>query len=239
MNCDIVVRSYYKDIDWLCYCLAAIHEHAVGFGSVVVVLPESSEPWLRRMSMPPGNARFEWCEEFSDDYLGQQVTKLYADSLTDAELICHLDSDCILSRRTTPESLAPSGRPFVVTRPASQVDRHVPWQGPTEEFLGWPARHDFMQQPPFVYPRWLYPAVREHCRIRHGMELSDYVVSRPPRGFSEFNALGGFAFERFPDHFNWVETTMAPEPHCRWFWSWGGLGPSERRVVESLIRHRG
>jgi hypothetical protein len=236
MNCDIVVRSYRKDLDWLGYCLTAIRRHAFGFRQVLVALPRSTGPWLRRNPVVPDDVCIEWCDDYGDDYLGQQVTKLYADLVSDADLLCHIDADCLLAERTTPEDLAPDGRPWVVTQPVFRVDRHVPWRWPTEEFLGWEIDHDFMQQPPFVYPRLLYPAIRQHCRERHHMELSDYVLSRPARGFSEFNVLGAYAYARHPDLFRWAEGAAAPRARCAWFWSWGGLQPPIRAQVQSVLR---
>jgi hypothetical protein len=217
LTCDIIVRSYRKDLDWLSYCLRAIRRHAFGFRQVAVVLPRSTGPWLRRNSVVPAEVRIEWCDDYDDDYLGQQVTKLYADQLSDADLLCHIDADCLLAE------------------PTSVVDRHVPWRQPTEDFLGWQVHHDFMQQPPFVYPRWLYSAVRQHCRKRHRIELSDYVLSRPARGFSEFNVLGAYAHARHPDLFGWAEISAAPPARCVWFWSWGGLEPAVRAQIQSVL----
>lgn len=234
-TCDIFVRSYWKDLPWLGYCLRSIRRYASGFRDVVVVLPRSTRPWLRRNPVVPHDVRIAWCDEYANDYLGQQVSKLYADLFSDADLLCHLDADCLLSEPTTPSALAPSGRPWVVIRPISEVDRHIPWRGPTEDFLGWRITHDFMQQPPFVYPRSLYPAIRQYCRERYHLELADYVLGRPARGFSEFNVMGGYAYARHHQLFTWADWTVAPRARCSWFWSWGGLEPV-RAQLESLLQ---
>lgn len=234
MTCDILIRTWRRDLAWLELCLAAVGGHARGFDSTVVVLPRSQEPWLRRAFPLPSWVRLELCPDYRDDYLGQQVSKLNADTYTSADLVCHLDSDCILSRLTTPDDLAPEGRPVVNMRHYNELDRHWPWRAPTEGFLGVPVEHDFMQQPPFVYPRPLYAQLRDFALATHGVALDAYVLNAGPRGFSEFNALGAYAFTYRRDDFTWVDAGTR-EPHCQWFWTWAGVDAPTRAQVAALL----
>lgn len=236
MNCDIFIRSYWKDLEWLQLCLASIEKYCRGFRSVIVVLPRSSKAWLRRRGLP-ATARIEFCGNYGDDYLGQQVTKLLADTFTDADYICHVDSDCIFFRHTTPEDFISDGRPRILMRPCDSLKGHRPWQGPSEKFLGWRVLDDFMQHPPFVFPRWLYERLREHAVATHGVDIEEYVRAQPPRGFSEFNALGGFAWRRYRELFVWVDTSVgSPTPtHCRWYWSWGGIDAATRLEIAEIL----
>jgi hypothetical protein len=235
-TCDLFVRTYWRDLDWLALCLESIVAYCQGFRSVVVVLPQSSSAWLRRADLP-GNGRFLTTSDFRDDYLGQQVTKLTSDTFTDADFICHVDADCIFSRLTTPAALIHGDRPLVSMLPSSQLGRHSPWRKVTEDFLGWSVAYDFMQSPPFTYPRWLYQEVRAHARRVHGVDIETYVTSQPPRGFSEFNVLGAFAWERHRECFVWRDTSVhaTADPPCRWYWSWGGLDISVRREIEGIL----
>jgi hypothetical protein len=237
VTCDIFVRSYWKDLAWLELCLASVARFCVGFREVVVVVPRSSEAWLRRRLGRLEGARLELGPDYPDDYLGQQVTKLHADDYTDADLVCHVDSDCIFCAPTRPDDLLDSGRPRIVTRPYALLDRHWPWRRPTEEFLGQVVTHDFMQRPPFVFPRWLYARLREHALRRHGVRLERYVLSRPPRGFSEFNALGAYAHAYHPEAFAWIDASVVEPgpPSCRWYWSWGGLDAATADEVRELL----
>jgi hypothetical protein len=235
-HCDIFIRSYYKDLAWLVYSLASIDKYCSGFRSVLVVVPRSTSSYLQKLGIAH-LARFEFCNDYRDDYLGQQVTKLYADCFTDADLICHVDSDCIFTRPLTPTDLTSQGRLRVLMRPIPSLGRHRPWLRPTEDFLGWPVSYDFMQHPPFTYPRQLYQDVRRYALEIHKMDLEQYVLSRPPRGFSEFNVLGAYAYEHYRQWFTWIDVGREPagEPMCRWYWSWGGLTPSIRQEIESLL----
>lgn len=237
MTCDIIIRSYWKDFGWLELCVASIERFCRGFRAVVLVVPRSSVPWLRRLSALPANVRIELCRDYRDDYLGQQATKLAADEFTDADYICHVDSDFIFCRQIALSDLVIDGKPRVVMRPNVLLGRHWPWQPPTEKFLGCAITHDFMQQPPFVYPRWLYGELRAHATHMHGVSLEHYVTTQPPRGFSEFNALGAFARLRHADRFLWIDDSVADagRPACRWYWSWGGLDARVRNEIKVLL----
>lgn len=237
MGCDIVIRTWWRDLPWVRWCLEGVARFAEGFGEVILVVPRSSLPAVRRDLALPRSVRLEVCDDAADDYLGQQVTKLYADQLSDANLICHLDADMILCRRVRPEDLAPRGRPVIAVRAIGSMGRHYPWRACTEQFLGWSVPADFMQRPPFVYPRSLYPRIREHSRFTHGVELADYVLAQPPRGFSEFNTLGAYARRAEPEAFHWVDVDQgSPGPDwCRWYWSWEGLDNATRSDLAALL----
>jgi hypothetical protein len=234
--CDLFIRSYWKDLDWLRFCLESIATYCHGFRAVVVVLPESSRAAVQRRA-PWRDVRVEWCRDYRDDYLGQQATKLLADLYTDADLICHVDSDCIFQRSTSPRDLMRDGRPRIVRRPNERLGRRHPWRASTEKFLGWPAPYDFMQRPPFLYPRHLYPLVRAHAIAVHGVDIETYLAAQPVRGFSEFNVLGALAWARHRDEFAWVDDNEITEaPYCRWFWSWGGLDAATRQQIQQILR---
>jgi hypothetical protein len=236
MRVSILVRSYWKDLEWLQFCLRGIERYCRGFAEVVVAMPESSRPWMVRYKFSPV-ARFVFGPNYADDYLGQQVTKLHADVILDADWIVHVDADCIFRRVTRPEDLAVDGRPRIPTRPIADLGRHYPWRRATEEFLGGSVELDFMQRPPFVYPRWLYAELRRYCLETHGVTLTHYVIARPPRGFSEFNALGAYAHRRAPEAFEFpdIDDARLPPPVCDWHWSWGGIDHSVRQRIEATL----
>lgn len=238
---DIVIRTWAKDAAWLRACVAAVDRYCSGWRDLIIVAPESSMEALRRCKLPIG--RLVACENSPADYLGQQVTKLYADLITDADLICHLDSDCIIRRPLRPgDLLDDAGRAVIVRTPATCFQRNrAPWQGVTEQFLCRPVTFDYMRRHPIVYPRWLYAELREFCRQVHGVELDSYVLSQSPAAFSEFNSFGAFADERHHDSFAWVERhdTTFDESFARVFWSWAGIGVSQRVEIDSILHEGG
>lgn len=191
------------------------------------------------MSVPGRtDTQIVFCRNYPDDYLGQQATKLLADTFTDADYICHVNSDCIFRRPTAPEDLIDHGRACVFKRPREQMGRYYPWQEPTERFLGWSVASDFMQLPPFVFPRWLYAELRDHANATHGVCVETYIQAQPARGFSEYNALSGFAWERFRERFTWIDAlpSLLGEARCRWYWSWGGIDDAIRSEILNIIQ---
>jgi hypothetical protein len=229
------VRSYWRDFGWLRFCLLSILRFCSGFRAIVVVVPEDSRARLPRLGVTSSIIRTVVCDNYRDDYLGQQVTKLYADTVTDAAYVCHVDSDCVFDRKVDVRGLIPDGRPQILVRPRPLPARRDPWLESTEEFLQLPVLHDYMCRPPFVFPRWLYSEVREHAVRVHGTDLQHYVTSRPARGFSEFNVLGAFAFHHHPEQFDWVDADAAGTRVCRWYWSWGGISATLQDELARLV----
>ena len=239
-RCAIVLRTYWKDLPWFALALRSIVRFAHGFSEVVVAMPETSRAWFVRdvdalEACRASDAKLVFVATVADDYLGQQITKLQADTFTDAEFIAHVDSDCIFNRPTTAAELVAGGRPRIVTCTLDELGRHHPWRAPTEAFLGEAVAFDYMQQPPFVYPRGLYGRVRAFCIAQHDVTIERYVGACPPRGFSEFNVLGAYAHRHAPELLEFVSRESAPKPCCDWYWSWGGLDAGSRQRIERAL----
>jgi len=199
------------------------------------VVPERSAKRLGRWDLDAD--RIVVCEDFADDYLGQQVTKLHADLFTDAELIVHLDSDCVVRRPLRPVDLCDwRGRPRIAISPHSVFGGRGPWQRGTERLLGWPIHFDYMRRQPLAYPRWLYPALRRYAKLLHGVSLADYVLAQAPMDFSEFNGLGAFAHRHCPQQFAWEVSPSSgyDESHARIFWSWEGITAASESELRGL-----
>ncbi|MFE6286343.1 hypothetical protein [Streptomyces sp. NPDC057877] len=230
----MLIRTYHRDVAWLHYALAAIRKWCRGFTEVVVITPRTGSSAVRRIV--GGDVRLEVCPDYRDDYLGQQVTKLHADDFTASDLICHVDSDVIFTRPVTPAALLADGHPWIARRSVSDLGRHRPWLASTEAFLGQPVTYDFMQQPPFTYPRWIYPELRALSLRRHGLPIDRYVIRQRPRDFSEFNVLGAHAHATHPTAFTWYEAASGRTPQlCRWYWSRAGIDAGLRRELDGIV----
>jgi hypothetical protein len=233
---DIFIRTYYKDLRWLAYCLRSIEKYAHGFRDVILVTPRSSAARLTWSGLGR-KVTTHICEDFADDYLGQQVTKMLADHYSDADFVCHLDSDCILRRPVTPSDLISEGRAVISMAAYTALPHDEGWRRLSEGFLRRPVEFDFMRRPPFVYPRWLYAALRDHALRAHGTPLADHIVAQAPHGFSEFNAMGSLAYYQYFDQFRWrrLDCAERDESLCRWFWSWSGISPADEREIEAIL----
>ena len=224
---DLLIRSYRGDFGWLAYALKSLHARSSGFRHIHIVVPQGDKHLLSHLTQETVHE----CPNYADDYLGQQVTKLMADTYTGADYIMCWDSDTIPTQPLSPADLIIEGKPVIYYEPYEKVGRE-PWQPIVSEILGWMPDYEFMRRHPFTYPRWFFQEVRAYLEDRHGQSLEKYICSRPYRSFSEFNVLGAYAWERHPDKFTWRDPHSDPV-YVRQFYSWDGLD-AHREEVESL-----
>lgn len=241
VTCDIFIRTYPKDYEWLDYCLKSIEKFCTGFHKIMVVSPDIA-PLNIQLGYKNWKMPIEWKvvqDETEDGYLAQQITKLYADVHLDyqPDYILHVDSDVIFTRPTTPQDFfGIANLPVWYYTPYSEIQ--TPWQPITEKFMGRRIENEFMRRFPILIPRWLYPRVREFCNKQHGMIISQYIRNQPMRAFSEFNVLGAYAWEFHRSMFDFVNTIKVnmPAPVAKQYHSWGGITPEIKTEIENTLR---
>lgn len=222
---DILIRTYPGDYCWLWHCLKQIERHARGFRNIHIVVPQGKAGPLSVLTKEIVHE----CPCYQDDYLGQQVTKMRADVYSDADFIMHIDSDVMLMRDTVPEDFIENGRAVLYHEPYEKIES--PWQSVIAEVLGYKPSEEFMRRHPFMYPRWLYSETRAFIENRHGVDFETYVISRPYRQFTEFNALGAYAWKYRHGDFSWRLPDEGPV-HAKQFWSWGGIEIAAKELEE-------
>ena len=97
-----------------------------------------------------------------------------------------------------------NGKPIWLIAPYAKLD--APWQASTEKFLGEPVEYESMRRHPSFVPRSIHVGAAAFCLVKHGVTLKDYIMSQPTREFSEFNALGAYAYSRHRADFTWIDT---------------------------------
>lgn len=238
LTCDIFIKSYPIDYPWLEYCLRSILQNTSNFDELRVVIPTGGPAHPAK----PRNLRgrfLEAVEYGNNGYLSQQVFKLYADYYTQADYICYLDSDTILTKLVTPDMFFTNGKVNWLMTPHVEID--TPWRACAEKFLKRLVEFEFMRRFPIVAPRWLLAACREFCQAMHDMPLSEYVMAQNNDApFSEFNVLGAFAYYFHREKFNWINTSTTPE--SEWpplvvlqKFSHGGLSDEIRAEFETIL----
>lgn len=223
---DIFIRSYPGDFNWLAYSLKSIHSKTKGFRDIHIVVPQGSSELLRHLTLE----KVHECPTYSDDYKGQQITKLMADTYSDADYILHMDSDTVFTRDVTPETFIVDGKPIIYYEPYSRVGME-PWHPIVSEVLGWSPENEFMRRFPFVYPRWLYKRFRGFIEEKYFVPFDEYVSSRPYRSFTEFNIVGEYAWKKYHDKFEWRDPLSDPT-YVRQFRSWDGLCAHKEEIEE-------
>lgn len=242
---DIFIRTFEGDYKWLEYCLKSIDKFCSGFRQVFICSPQNPPDWmLARTKQVLGGVPTYWKvinEECEDHYLSQQITKLYADVFLDyqPDYILHVDSDNVFQQPTTPNDLMTNGKVDWYYTPYHKDPEAnwKCWKKTTEKFMSDTVDNEFMRRFPIMIPRWLYPRLREFVHLKHGMIISQYIRNQPLHEFSEYNALGAYAFKFHQDKFNWIdtETVELPKPFARQFWSWGGLSPEVLKEIEEIF----
>jgi hypothetical protein len=173
------------------------------------------------------------CPRYAEDYLGQQVTKLNADLYSDADFICHIDSDTVWLHDVSPKDFIHKGKAIIYYEPYDKIGE-CPWQPIVEEAIGWKPEFEFMRRPPHTFPRWIYKEMRDHLQATHKVPFDTFVSTRPDRRFSEYNTLGAYAWKHHRDKFDW-RYPERDKPTVRQFWSWGGIEFNREELNKLLV----
>lgn len=221
---DIFIRTYPRDYPWLTYLWRSMERYVAGYRRVVIVHPEGTLGPTVPESIP--HVLCIEHELLTNDYYGQQLTKLHAHEFTDADVIAYLDSDCVFIEDVDFSTFDP---PLVVT-PWERVGEAICWLPITRETLGFVSPYETMRGHPFVYPRWLIAEVWRHIGGVDGIKR----VMGKIGSIGEFNAIGNYAVVKHPDKFRVLntETEQLPTRVVHQFWSYYGV--DHPKVVEVM-----
>lgn len=231
MTVDLIYKSYSSDFEFLKFSLRSVQRFATGFRRIVVIVPEGQTP-------PTGDAEtVHFVREHGEPYLFQQNIKLHADMFTDAEFICHFDSDTIWTQPVTPQDLiVDNRRPIWLYTPYADITTGdgQTWKKPTAKVMRQPVEHEFMRRHPFVTPRWALEGFRKWMWLNHGMSLESYIMGQPGRSFSEFNAIGAWLWFFHRDKVEWRRPEDVPT-FVHQSWSIGGINSDLRKHLEAAL----
>jgi hypothetical protein len=241
LTCDIFIKSFPGDYEWLEYCLRSIAKFATGFRNVVVIVPKMS---MDGGIWPPGmgtvSVRIIDVEEPQNGYLFQQVCKLNADKYTDADFVLFMDSDCIFTRPVTPETFMRDGKIMWLMTPMDKAreDQRAAWISVMTKWMNKAPEYEFMHRHPFMFPRWFFEKIRGFCASQHSQALDNYILKQPGRAFSEFNCAGFLAYEHFRDRFEWINTATDQVPPATVLqnWSPAGLTEATKAELEAILK---
>jgi hypothetical protein len=237
------VKSYPADYPWLAYALRSIHKFCSGFSEIVVLIPDDSNLHLTqekvvKVKEPGPHATSAY--EHGVGYVAQQLFKVKADKYTDADQICHVDSDVIFTRPVTPNDLMVDGKPLWLMTPMAETiagDKNcVAHATAMERFFGEVAEFDFMRRHSQIIPRWGYACFRDFVQNRHGMSFDDWALKQPFRGCTEFNFLGMVFYKYYRNFFHFHDTRFGiPESFVLQKWSYGGLTQEIKDEFEAIL----
>jgi hypothetical protein len=222
MTVDIVIRTYSKDIEWLNYALRSIHKYVTGYRHVIVAIPSEDVKLLRHLSAE----KVVGVADLQDGYLGQQMTKMQAWKLTNADAIVFWDSDVVATCPIDIRSEYFYGDKIIRYKTRySSLGSACPWQPIVAKSVGFTPEWEYMRRMPLVYWRSTLEKCEQSMVDLHVCSLEHYINAQPYRSFSEFNTLGAFSEARDPDGYLFVDTESIDMPPCKvdQCWSWGGI----------------
>lgn len=235
MKTSIFIRSYSADFGWLAYCLRSLQKFATGFHEIVIAVPQGEEHALSHLTaervIPVHNGQ--------PGYLAQQVSKLNADLHCSGDFILHIDSDCILTRPVTPETMMRNGKPIWLMTPWEQCpDAKKAWYHVMAKLFLDVSEYDFMRRSTIMVPRFAYAKLRGFIEEMHGYKMDAYVMNQPNHEFTEYNALGFYLWKFHREAIAWRNTATdgVPEPWEMQSWSYGGITPEIRDKMEAILK---
>ena len=196
---DIFIKSYYKDFKMLNYCLKSIEKYLTGYNKIIIVIPKKDYQIYQSIVHTDLPIELHVVEEYGDGYLYQQFIKMTAYKYCDSQFIMYVDSDCIFDKHINIENLVSNGQPEILYTHYSKVDEAICWKQCTERFMNDVVEFEFMRRLPLIYHR-------ETLETIHNLEPNLESVVMNSGRFSEFNALGAWAFVHQKDKYSFVNT---------------------------------
>ena len=211
---EILIVTFKRDMEFLKLCLQSIEKYAVGFGNVTVLVP-STERGL-----------YEWASKWRIQYfeetpgkgmMSHELEVIRADRWCEgADIIAVLDADCLFWRTTTPNDLAPQGKPIIVREHYDKVgnpNRHL-WRDCVDRAIGIRPDYEMMVCKPPIFHRETFSKTRELIEATTGRRYETFIMSQRsewPQEFAEFPTLSTVALNYFKDEYTWVDYDKAAD----------------------------
>jgi hypothetical protein len=233
MTTDIFIRTYSNDLGWLAYALASIQKYVTGHRNIVITIPKGQEHHLAHLTAETVIA----VDDMDDGYLGQQLTKMEAWRYTDADCVLFWDSDVIATEPIDiRQEYFKDGKPILYKTKYSSLPG-VPWQGMTEQAVGFDVDWEYMRRMPMIHLRIALAACQAYVEGLHKCDLRTYLEQQPQRAFSEFNALGAYVAKYREKQYAILDTESIAMPSNRvtQFHSWSGITAEARAAINKAL----
>lgn len=239
MNCDILIVSCAKHFPWLRFCLRSIERFASGFRQVKVLIPNEDLDAINPVLAEACNYKgIPIRVQMYDDWPGKGFLRhehviMCSDEFTDADFVCHVDSDCMFTEPVSPADYFVNEKPvlvhasfhWLVTKQQANLSM---WQVAVEKAVGWVPTQETMRRHPAVHYRKTYAKTRECIEAHTRMPCADYIKSGRnefPQEFAEFPTLGAVAWKFFHIDYHWLDQEKGEWPHSKICQFWGHSPP--------------
>lgn len=249
---EILICTYWKDSAWLDYSLRAMRKFLTGFSGITIVIPRQNCEQLRSICQPYDVNLQLFDEMPGKGMLDHMVQICSADRWCPrANMVVHLDPDCIFHAPTTVDEYVREGKPVMLKRTYSGlltddgkgqrvVSDCYQWKKHVEAMLGFETDTYTMCRHPSVHPVKIYPEFRQWIEAQHKVPFRDYMLAGRnefPQDRNEFPALGAFAWEFFKEDYHWIDIDRVPPPKDmqKTYWSHGGITEAVRHEIEGFL----
>jgi hypothetical protein len=250
MITDIFIKTYHKDFVWLEWCLKSIKKFASGFRNIIIVTEDDGNvvpnDYLRIIPVKVFYVAFPdktpSVVEHGVGYLWQQYIKLTWYNYSDADAVLILDSDEMLTRRTTPENFKFNGKSVWYYREWKDAGDGICWKAPTDRLLQIDTKYDAMRITGFLLNKETTLNLKKYlCERNDTQDIWDIFVKLDMATCSEFNLFGSYILlsndetyhKSFKDDIsNSFNNTIKKD------WSWGGM--NEEIIAErcKILSHK-
>lgn len=258
MKVEIVCVTYARDLEWTEYFLRSVRKYASGFSGVTIIVPWDDlgqflpfETYRTKDGMPVVVKKYT--DIPGKGMLLHEVMICSADIYCPhADVIMHMDSDCLFNGPVTPTDYMTYGKPDIQM---VRYDKFGPgraehiWRKNVMNALGYAKEeviYETMQRHPSCYHSFTYRAMRDHIEKIHKCPFDQYVVEQEnsfPQGFAEFPTLGAYSLRNYKDAYNFIEIEKPdiqqhPKSNHKvtQFWSHSGRDPKHWELHQSQIR---
>ena len=236
---DLLLPIHHKDAPFAAALFKSIELHLPCFHDLILVVPPESRFILHAVA-PPGAKLYVVPDPLPPrfGYLSQQVIKIFADKFTTGSRVMILETDmvfkswhdgCFFADRNTIRTFCVEFK----RDKASDI-----WKVGTENAVGAPVTQDCVVNTPFVFPRNVFAALRDHVKRTKGKTWGEFMEEyfeghskgwvRESLLFSEFNILAHFMLKNLPEQ---VELVTTADKH------WHMVGKCSRHVGAEVKRN--
>ena len=200
---EIFIVTFARDQEFLSYCLRSIQRYGMNIGGVTIAVPSHERGGYT--SLPAGYKIVYFDEPKGKGMLKHLAVKTRADEFCpDADVILHVDPDCMFWEPFQPQDFAPWNKPTIVRERYDVVlnPNRKNWQQVTQNATGIKCPYETMVRHPQCHVRAVYKRTREIIEAHTGRAFDDYVLdgrNEFPQTYCEFNALGAVALQEFSD----------------------------------------
>lgn len=242
MSVEIFIVTYWKDNEWLAWCLKSIKKFATGFSGVTVVAPYRDKDVIDPRCMEYGATVKHFNEVEGKGMLHHMAINCMADQFVHSDFALHMDADCIFIEPVTPEDYFHDGKPILLKQEYDYFRISHPgiyyWKECTERAIKQPVHFETMRRHPAVHPMETYVATRvtvEKAQSRPFIEWAVAGHNEFPQPWSEFNLLGAVAHAQLGTAYHWIDVGKQPWPQDKMCWSWSHGGLDRPRDIQPFF----